>query len=64
MSHIIATILAIATPVPRVSVQLEHMGAAVGTLVMPREAWEQVWIPMLATQRATIHEHVPNPVMP
>ena len=41
-----------------------HMGAAVGTLVMPREAWEQVWIPMLATQRATIHEHVPNPVMP
>jgi hypothetical protein len=63
VTPIIATVLPIATPVPRVSVQLTQDGASVGTLLMTCDVWRQVWVPLLtATNRVTIHDHVPNPV--
>ena len=65
VTPIIATVLPIATPIPRVSVQLTQDGASVGTLMMTRAQWEETWKPLLRQdQRVSFHERAPNPVAP
>lgn len=58
MSHIVATVLPIATPIPRVSVQCEQMGASVGTLVMTRAQWEATWRPLFLS---SVHVTIDDP---